>query len=979
MDKKGDQRRFMANRAPVRVSNATRVREMNEVKNYDRNQQQRVFDMSKRQVQSESESIKPIDAKDAGAAFKLQTYISKLQQILSQKSDLFSQLQTSPLTDLDKLKGTTKQASLLTMLVSKAEFVQSFNEMVAYVSLFFKDIQSDNRVRDRMYAAYFTPLIDQMRQLSENYPQLFATLPPPARAQGGQPPTNSGKVYDLVRRETRDMYSLLNVAADNIQDGIFRPIGAKDVAEYTRDQNVNATFSANPAPPGPVVPSMAVRQADQQIAIQQDLQAANQRAALAQAAEIAAQNPYDPRGDPELSPQQQQGYTAIQADIATGGLRPNTQFPIRSVADVLALVNDGTISQQDAVQVIGSTLGLGEKLGVINRQQTIQVSQAADAGDMNPLSRLIDEVNPAIQMYNDWVQTRGVLAPAPEDGGRPAPLDPSPRPAPGPADPPLQMASDADLDDVVRRWVQANNFPADSKIPTADSGKGELGGDRWRPLFGMERLLAEGGMRVEVIARLKAAIGRYNATIPKKKPGKKPKPGGSPAQPQQGQAAAAQPNYDSFQIAQANSAENRAIVSAILRAEEQKGGLLDSQSQTDADNVLNILERDNQNAFDALMASQNDDRGLARMDVVLPLVTAVNSAKRAAARNDGRAEGDYVGLGRVGRKSNAKAFLRGCGVPNDIMYESMLRHGLHDDSTIEDLEGSGIMDTLRDFGSSVADSASGWYDTIKNNMPTMSDVRRAVGKVVPDSFSDYVPSGLQRTTGDKVKDFFGFGRRQYSPQELDFVPGQMTQFNSAMPVKSQGYGHIHRPMFANEEEQLRAGGRYVRQDRVIYNLQGGLGMVNPDNEIGAYQVLRMAGEQGRGMSGGLYLPKEYSVQPAGEKEFFGYGVDGDNDVFGMEGGYGSLKRRLAGGMVNPFAYSRDYHYRPKDQSGYDDQHDFAYGNHEEPVEGAQQAHEEEEEKPVDLDENPNPFRVRNENYKVNTGKMKKVSYKMPNM
>jgi hypothetical protein len=99
----------------------------------------------------------------------------------------------------------------------------------------------------------------------------------------------------------------------------------------------------------------------------------------------------------------------------------------------------------------------------------------------------------------------------------------------------------------------------------------------------------------------------------------------------------------------------------------------------------------------------------------------------------------------------------------------------------------------------------------------------------------------------------------------------------------------------------------------------------------------------------------------------------------LEGGYGSLKRRLAGGMVNPFAYSRDYYYRPKDQSGYDDQHDFAYGNHEEPVEGAQQAHEEEEEKPVDLDENPNPFRVRNENYKVNTDKMKKVSYKMPNM
>lgn len=871
-NKKGDQRRFLSDRAPpstARVTNATRVREMNDVKNYDRNQQQRVFDMSKRQVQSESESIKPIDAKDAGAAFKLQTYISKLQQILSQKSDLFSQLQTSPLTDLDKLKGTTKQASLLTMLVSKAEFVQSFNEMVAYVSLFFKEVNADNRVRDRMYAAYFTPLIDQMRNLSENYPQLFSTLPTPARAQGGQPATNSGKVYDLVRRETRDMYSLLNVAADNIQDGIFRPIGAKDVAEYTRDQNVNAVFAANPSPPGPVVPSMAVRQAEQQIQIQQDLQSANQRAALAQASEIAAQNPYDPRGDPELSPQLRQGYMSIQADIATGGLNPAIQFPIRSLNDIIALVDNGTIQRNEAQQAVASVIGLGQKLGIVTQQQILAVSQAADAGDASPMSRLIDEINPAIQMYNDWVISRGVLAPAQDDGGRPAPLDPSPRPQPaGPADPQLQMASDANLDEVVRRWVASNNFPVDQKVPSQDSGKGEFGGERWRPLNGMETILADAGMRASALARLKAAIARYNATIPKKKPGKKPKPGDSPAGPA-GPAQQPRPTYDSFDIAQANSPENRGIVAAILRAEEQKGSLLDSQSQTDADNVLTILERDNRGVFDDIMARENNDRAQARMDTILPLINSVNGSKRAAARSDGRAEGDYVGLGRRHHNSNGR--------------------------------------------------------------------------------------------------------------ELDFVPGQMTQFNSAMPVRSQGYGAIHRPRYAEEEEQLRTHGRYIRQDRLIYNLQGGLGMVNPDNEIGAYQVLRRAGEVGRGMSGGVYLPKEYNVQPAGEKEFFGYGVDGDNDVFGMEGGYGSLKRRLSGGMVNPFAYSRDYHYTPKDQSGYDDQQDFAYGNHEEPIAGGQQAHEEEEEKPVDLDENPNPFRVRNENYKVNTGKMKKVSYKMPNM
>ena len=211
-------------------------------------------------------------------------------------------------------------------------------------------------------------------------------------------------------------------------------------------------------------------------------------------------------------------------------------------------------------------------------------------------------------------------------------------------------------------------------------------------------------------------------------------------------------------------------------------------------------------------------------------------------------------------------------------------------------------------------------------------------------------------------------------RELDFVPAKA--LNSAAPPVSMGYGSQHRPKFAWEKEEEAAGPRYVRQDRQIYNRNGGLGMVNPDNEISTYHILRTAGEVGRGMSGGVYLPKEYVVQPAGEKEFFGYGVDGDNDMFGEMGGYGSLKRRLAGGMTNPFAVSKDYHYKPK-ETNYDDAMDFAYGNHEEPMESAQQAHEEEEEKPVDLDENPNPFRVRNENYKVNTGKMKKVSYKMP--
>jgi hypothetical protein len=570
---------------------------------------------------------------------------------------------------------------------------------------------------------------------------------------------------------------------------------------------------------------------------------------------------------------------------------------------------------------MGNYIGMGMLLGAPVTMEAVEATeQQIQAGNPRPLMDLYDSVLPPIQIYNDWVTSRGVLAPPERDAAAPLdPRTPPPRqPDAGPAQPALPLASDADLNQVVQRWVADNNYPAGKKLPVQDSGKGEFGGERWRPIVGMEAILAQSNMRASAVARIKEAIGRYNAAIPKQKPGKKPKTPAAPAQPgQAGPAVQVAPNYDSFNIAQNNSAEARAVISAILRAEEQKGSLLDSQSQSDANSALDILERDNRNAFDTIMASQNDDKSLVRMDVFLPMMAAVNSAKRAAARADNRQEDDYVGLGMSGGgfMDNVNQYLQQQGfVPPPKQH------------TLESLAGDAL-------------------------------------------------SGLVGYAGNSLLDMFsGKGRRQYSAQELDFIPGQMTQFNSAMPVKSQGYGAIHRPRFAQEEEELRAGSRYIRQDRAAYNINGGLGMVNPDSEIGVYQVLHMAGE---GMSGGVYLPKEYINQPAGEKEFFGYGVDGDNDVFGMSGGVGSLKRRL--GMTNPFAVSRDYHYLPKDQSGYDDQQDFAYGNHEEPVEGAQQAHEEEEEKPVDLDENPNPFRVRNENYKVNTGKMKKVSYKMPNM
>ena len=793
----GDQRRFMANRAvPNRVPNAVRVREMDDVKNYNRQQQQRVFDMEKRQVQGESESIKPIDAKDAGAAFKLQSYISKLQQILGQKADLFSQIQASPFNDLNQLKGTTKQSSLLTMIASKAEFLQAYNEMVSYVFLFFKDVQLDNRVKDRMYAAYFAPLMDQMKQLGDSYPNLFRGIPAPNGTD------RQIKVYELVRKELRDMYSLLNVAADNINDGIFRTIGPKDVAEYSRDNDVNATFAVNPPPPAASVPSMAVRQAAAQLRMADEVQAGNARAAQARAAEIAERDPYDPRGDLSLSPQQQAGYAAIQDAMRQQGAAADTLLPVMSAAELQQAYRTRAMPEEQLNTIMGRMFASGILLGATTTNQLQQVIQEQDEAEM---MALVDRIAPAIQVYNDWVVSRGVLAPPEEDEGRqgrprspprrdpaPPPRSPSPQEQRGQRDQslPLQEASPDQINAAIEDYVRRSQYPNSRALPVQDSGRGEFGGERWKPLASIALRLRDNGFRAASQTAIKTRIKAYNQALKGRKKAEK----------QQGQAA------------RPASPQQR---TRSPSPQGQQGGPAQQDSDSDSDTSAS-------------------------------------------------------GAGMSGGRFRSHQNLRG--------------------------------------------------------------------------------------------------------RELDFVPAKA--LNSAAPPVSMGYGSQHRPKFAWEKEQEAAGPRYVRQDRQAYNRNGGLGMVNPDNELSTYQVLRTAGEVGHRVSGGVYLPQEYISQPAGEKEFFGYGVDGDNDVFGMEGGYGSLKRRLS--MSNPFAVSHDYLKNPAN-TGYDDAMDFAYGNHEQPNEDAQQAHEEEEEKPVDLDENPNPFRVRNENFKVNTGKLKKVSYKMPNM
>jgi hypothetical protein len=392
------------------------------------------------------------------------------------------------------------------------------------------------------------------------------------------------------------------------------------------------------------------------------------------------------------------------------------------------------------------------------------------------------------------------------------------------------------------------------------------------------------------------------------------------------------------------------IVSRIKGEEDRNGRVFNANNAGDVDYVMQGLMPSRQQIFEQEIPDEADRRDFVRRAIRAMRDLRIRYANQEA-QDNGRADWAVTPqqqtqqtLYGMGRKSNAKAFLRGCGVPNDVIGTSMMRHGLNDASTVDDLVGSGIMDTLKDFAGSVADSASGWFDTIKANMPTMSDVRRAVGKIVPDSMSDYVPSGLQRTFGDKAKDFFGFGMAggEFHGDPRPQHARHREPFENVFDDKGYRQGAVHRmtSMFVPDWE-VSSG---------IHNLKGGDQLYDHDPE-----VLRRQDHH----DVSLYRPAVI------QQPIHGYGHDGDEDEVGEGGLHQRLRKPLPFDTVGrPYGKAPMFVHRVED-------HDmFAPADNI----GEELGHYMELEKPADMDEDPNPFRVRTENHKVNTGKMKKVTY-----
>jgi hypothetical protein len=381
------------------------------------------------------------------------------------------------------------------------------------------------------------------------------------------------------------------------------------------------------------------------------------------------------------------------------------------------------------------------------------------------------------------------------------------------------------------------------------------------------------------------------------------------------------------------------IINLVKAVENQEQRVVNAKNDADVQAVYDELDRRSRPQYEALYTTEAEKK-----DAIRRVIRAMRDARIRFAQQENLPQTSERALWGMGKKTNAKVFLRGCGVPEEIIGTAMMRHGLPDDAEVGDLEGSGIMDTLKDFAGSVADSASGWFNTIKANMPTMSDVRRAVNKVVPDSLSQYVPSGLQRTWGDKAKDFFGFGMSggEFHGDPRATHARHREPFDNFFDHRGYRQGAVHRmtTMFVPDWE-----------------LSSGLNRLKGGDQLHDHDIELLRRQDHHDVS--LYKPV---VQ---QQPIHGYGHDGDED----EQYEGGLKQRLSR-AIPPDAIGRPYRKDPMLVHRVEDHDEFqprVVGD-----EGL--AHYEELEKPADMDDDPNPFRVRTENHKVNTGKMKKVTY-----
>lgn len=900
-----DKLRGLLSKQERKVPDVVRLKEMNEVRNYNRDQFQKVFDLEKQQVSREKESIQPASAKDVGSAFKLQVYILKLNQILQLKQETYTGLTTSLGGELDlapeiiaaaareppdpaavklvkaaqakklnSLRGTRgTEATLATQFFSKAELLAAFNEMMAFIKTFMPGLTSDNRQKEQIYSAYLTPLKDQIVTIQGLYPKFFESIPAPREPAAGVRSGEEKQIYELMRQQSMYLYALLGTMAEFLDDENLRPITASDVSLFIRENDTREIFVANP--------------------LAGNLQAENVRANIAagqQEVQAAA-----------AAQQAQQAQLQARQDLQAQQLQEQEQAGIQSAADIAA-------------------------------QQGRTRSAAADLAQAQAQAQRVRRF-PGLQSAYPQVLTarEAVESYARQLTGR---------------------VPDNQILGVAR-------FPGADKATKINKRNAEI------------MFVGNGSYSGTQVG---AAIIGFTTANPQFAiaPGRPPRqPPIRPGQQQAGpavdlRAAADQANFETngqnvarvLGIQDANEIDMlEGLVARARGLETDDRAILKARNAADVQRLVGALsQRRQQQLEDMFPQDQQAQLAFARR-----AIDGMRQVREAFAGQSGAPDRQRElwgkGLpelksfvekkGMFPSKMNPKhvAHFMKAGIEPEMIFKLMKKHNIRDGALMEEMEGSGIFDDIVHYGSKAFDSVKsgakdvwkGVKDSVKDALPSMSDVRRGIGSIVPDSLQKHMPDSLKQTFGDKAKNFFGFGAT-----EAGGIPDRHREPFSAPNLDKYGYrqGAAQRMRIMPVDMELVSG---------LHRLRGGDELRDTDVE-----VMRRKDHH------------DVDVPVAQQQPIHGYGVDGDEDDQ-MEGG---LKRRLMGMPISMFA----------PRGGQKGQFIPMFSGAEldpyaDKFEGGAEAFYEEEEKPHDHDEDPTPFRVRDENYKVNTGRLKKVTYK----
>jgi len=248
---------------PVSKEKVNHATERARLNNEDRKYNRIVYDNELKQANLYTQSIMPNTGKDIGVSFKINVYVIKLSQILTNKAELEKQLTNffAQGVSLPKLRGTTRESQIAGEFFKKADILSVYNELMLYIKTYANDIISDDSFKSQIFNSSLNPLVQLILDTSAIYPSFFNSLPAPTKERSGEEKKDERKIYDTAREQCIGTYALLNTMASFINNLILRPITKEDVLKYIQENNVATIFTKNSLAPTIVVQPVQIPQA----------------------------------------------------------------------------------------------------------------------------------------------------------------------------------------------------------------------------------------------------------------------------------------------------------------------------------------------------------------------------------------------------------------------------------------------------------------------------------------------------------------------------------------------------------------------------------------------------------------------------------------------------------------------------------------------------------------------------------------------